>query len=81
MVILPELGNLLLLENQFRMNENGRLMQISAMYYALHRPTALAITLPDQEEEFHPEFIAINSLQHHQLQFGYHAIQTGRLHA
>ena len=81
MGILPELGNLLLLEDQYRMDENGRGMRISAMYYALHRPAALAITLPDQEEELRPEFIAINSLQHHHLQFGYHAIQTGRLHA
>ncbi len=78
MGILPELGNLLLLEEQCRLDENGRNTQLSVMYYALHRPTALAITLPKQEEELRPEFIEVANLQHNQLQFGYNAIQAGQ---
>ncbi len=76
MGIMPELGDLLLLEKQCRLDQNGRNTQLSVMYYALHRPAALAITFPEQEEELRPEFIEIASLQHRQLQFGYNAIQA-----
>jgi len=81
MGILPELGDLLLLEDQCRMDENGRGTQVSTMYYALHRPAALATALPDQEEGLQPEFVEIEGLQRQQLQFGYHAIHTGAARA
>lgn len=81
MGILPDLGDLLLLEEQCRMDKNGRGTQLSVIYYALHRPTALATTMPDQEDDLQPEFIEIDKLQHQQLQFGYRAIQTGLIRA
>ncbi len=76
MGIMPELGELLLLEEQCRSNKNGRNTQLSVMYYALHRPAALAITLPEQEKELRPEFIKIASITRQHLQFGYNAVRV-----
>ena len=82
MGILPELGDLLLLEDRFLLDKNGRGLRVSTMYYALRRPTALAATLPEQQEEdLQPEFIEIEGLQQGQLQFGYQAIHAGLTHA
>lgn len=82
MGILPKLGDLLLLEDRFLLDENGRGSRVSTLYYALRRPTALAATLPEQQyEDLQPEFIEIAGLQQGQLQFGYQAIHAGLAHA
>ena len=77
--ITPLLGPLLFIENQYR-QENGRSWQLSVLYYAVERPATASIRFPENEElPAQPEWVQLNSLDRTQFQFGYEAVQAGKL--
>jgi ADP-ribose pyrophosphatase YjhB (NUDIX family) len=78
--ITPQLGPLLFIENQYR-QENGRFWQLSVLYYGLKRPsTASILFTPPPEAPLQPEWLPLNNLGLTQFEFGYEAIQAGKLH-
>lgn len=74
--ITPLLGALLFMETQYR-QENGRFYQLSALYYAVERP--FIATLAFNPEADQPEWFPLRTLQRTQFQFGYEAVQAGKL--
>lgn len=78
--ITPDLGPLLFIENQYR-QENGRFWQLSVLYYALKRPSAASIHFATSADApIQPEWLPLNSLDLPMFEFGYEAVQAGKLH-
>lgn len=77
--ITPILGSLLFIETQYR-QENGRSFQLSALYYAIERPSIASLKFPETTDvQPQPEWMALESLERTQFQFGYEAVQAGKL--
>ncbi|NHZ72077.1 MAG: hypothetical protein GWP17_03215, partial [Aquificales bacterium] len=77
--ITPLLGPLLFIENQYR-QENGRFWQLSVLYYAIERPSTASIRFSENEElPTQPDWVQLNSLDQTQFQFGFEAVQAGKL--
>ncbi|MBK8986967.1 MAG: hypothetical protein IPM39_12970 [Chloroflexi bacterium] len=75
--ITPNLGPLLLLEDQYRWLD-GRAWRIAAMYYAVSRPFTAAIYLNETlEPDATPTWIDPDALQRDQFLFGYKAVTAG----
>lgn len=75
----PLLGPLLFVEDQYRIVAE-QAWHLSALYYALSRPTATATTLSATEEEpSYPVWVHLNNLRRNQMMFGYEAIRAGQL--
>jgi len=77
--VTPLVGPLLFVEEQYRLDEHGRAWRLSAMYYALERPSTAALTFHVEEDGPQLDMYLLDKLQRHQLQFGYEAIQAGVL--
>ncbi len=77
--ITPILGPLLFMENQYR-SENGRFWQLSVLYYALERPATASINFAENPDSpLQPEWLPLDDLARTQFQFGYEAVQAGKL--
>ncbi len=76
--ITPALGSLLFIETQYR-QENDQAWQLSALYYAIERPSLASISF-SEDTTLQPEWLPLNSLERTQFQFGYEAVQAGKLH-
>jgi hypothetical protein len=76
--ITPILGPLLYIETQYR-QENGQDWQLSTLYYAIKRSSIDSISFADTQQHY-PEWLQIDNLYRTQFQFGYEAIQAGKLH-
>lgn len=75
----PVLGPLLFVENQYR-KENDTFWQLSVLYYAVERPSTASIRFAeDPEAKTQPEWVRLDSLDRTQFQFGYQAVQAGKL--
>jgi ADP-ribose pyrophosphatase YjhB (NUDIX family) len=74
-------GPLIFLEEQYRIDETGQPWHLSAMYYAVLRPS-LAATMPveanESLEKSWASWVPLNELTREQMQFGYQAIQAAR---
>jgi len=78
--ITPVLGSMLFMETQYR-QENDQSWKLSALYYAIERPSLDSINfLEDKELQLQPEWLPLDRLNRTQFQFGYEAIQAGKLH-
>ncbi len=78
--ITPVLDSLLFIETQYR-QENNQSWKLSALYFAIERPSLASIKFPeDKELQLQPEWLSLDSLNRTQFQFGYEAIQAGKLH-
>ncbi len=75
----PKIGSMIFLEDRYLVDNDHRAWHLSALYYALQRPKTTAATLSEIDETEQPEWISLDSLQRHQMQFGFEAIQAGRL--
>lgn len=77
--VMPLLGPLLYVEEQHWLDEEGRAWHLSVLYYALDRTTSMATTLADIQGSQETEWVPLDTLQRQEMQFGYQAIQAGRL--
>jgi ADP-ribose pyrophosphatase YjhB (NUDIX family) len=78
--ITPILGPLLFIENQYRQEDN-RFWQLSALYYAIERPSTASILFSDDETlKIQPEWLQVDNLERSQFEFGYEAIQASKLY-
>jgi ADP-ribose pyrophosphatase YjhB (NUDIX family) len=71
----PRLGPMLFVEEQYVIDGEQRAWHFGVVYYALERPST-ATTLAQSNKI---EWVALDSLQRQQMQFGYEAVQAGRL--
>ena len=77
--LTPAIGSLLFVEDQYFLDEERRAWKLSAMYYGLERPLTTATTLTESEDVTQTEWVPLASLQREQFQFGYEAVQAGKL--
>jgi ADP-ribose pyrophosphatase YjhB (NUDIX family) len=77
--VTPQAGLLLLVEEQYRVDSEGRAWQLSVFYYGLTRPLAGSHSLIDFESALQPEWISLATLAPEQLQFGYEAIRLAQV--
>jgi ADP-ribose pyrophosphatase YjhB (NUDIX family) len=75
----PLLGPLLYVEEQYRLEGEDRGLRLSILYYVLERPAPGVAGLINFDQPQRPEWVSLDSLDRSQLQFGYEAIQAGRL--
>lgn len=77
--VTPVIGSLLFVEDQYFLDEERRAWKLSAMYYGLERPLTTATTLTESEEASQTQWVPLAELQREQFQFGYEAVQAGKL--
>lgn len=77
--MMPALGPLLFVEDQYRMDENGRAWHLSVLYYALERAEVTPTTFSGQPAAPAYEWIPLSALRRERMLFGFEAIQAGRL--
>lgn len=78
--ITPVVGSLLFIETQYQQEDNQS-WQLSALYYAVERPSFASISFHNEESpQIQPEWLQLDSLERTQFQFGYEAVQAGKLH-
>jgi ADP-ribose pyrophosphatase YjhB (NUDIX family) len=76
--VAPVTGPLLLVEEQYRIDAEGRAWHLSVLYYAVTRPSAGSQSLIDFENAHRPEWAALDTLTPERLQFGYDAIRLAQ---
>jgi ADP-ribose pyrophosphatase YjhB (NUDIX family) len=79
MGLTPVIGSLLFVEDQYFIDEERRAWKLSAMYYGLERPLSSATALTESEEASHTGWVPLADLKREQFQFGYEAVQAGKL--
>jgi ADP-ribose pyrophosphatase YjhB (NUDIX family) len=73
---LPQMGPVIHVEDQFRIDEEGQAWHLSILYYALDRPLGRVISMsPELGKQ--AEMVAVDELKRSQMQFGYEAVQAG----
>ncbi|MCP4362563.1 MAG: NUDIX hydrolase [Chloroflexi bacterium] len=73
--MIPKLGPMLFVEDQYIIDDERRAWHYSVLYYSLERsPTASAISDSSQTT-----WLPLDNLEREQMHFGYEAIQAGRL--
>ncbi len=77
--MMPALGLLLFVEDQYRVDENGRAWHLSVLYYALNRAEVTPTTFSGLASTPQYEWIPLSALRRERILFGYEAIQAGRL--
>ncbi|MCB9008686.1 MAG: NUDIX hydrolase [Ardenticatenaceae bacterium] len=77
--LTPVIGSLLFVEDQYFLDEERRAWKLSAMYYGLERPLTAATALTESEDASQTEWVPLADLQREQFQFGYEAVQAGKL--
>lgn len=73
--VMPELGPLLLAEERYESDSEGRGYHLAVFYYAVERLTTSMAGLVDFDNPAAPEWIPVPTLERRQLQGGYDAIQ------
>lgn len=77
--MMPALGPLLFVEDQYRVDEDGRAWHLSVLYYALNRAEVTPTTFTGISPAPQYEWIPLSALRRDRMLFGYEAIQAGRL--
>lgn len=72
----PKLGPMLYMEDQYLFDGERRAWHFAVVYYALERPSTAATLSMDSGIT---EWVPLADLDRRQMQFGYEAIQAGRL--
>ncbi len=72
------IGSLLFVEDQYFIDEERRAWKLSVLYYGLERPLAAA-PLTEAAEASQIEWVPLTDLPREQFQFGYEAVQAGKL--
>lgn len=73
--IVPRVGPLVLMEDLYQVDGDGRAWHLSAMYYWLERPSATALSLTAVDNNNRPRMILAASVDINQLKFGRQALQ------
>ncbi len=73
------LGELLLVEEKYLIDETDQPQHRSILYYALDRPQITTASLTEIKHENQPEWVDIADLKRAQLQIGFNAIMAGHL--
>jgi ADP-ribose pyrophosphatase YjhB (NUDIX family) len=76
--LAPLVGPLLFVEDQYRLDEQECAWQLSVLYYALDRPLYSTMSVSEMDL-FEANWIPLAELRRSNVQFGYDAIQAGRL--
>lgn len=77
--MIPQFGPLIFVEDMYHIDDNNKAWHISAMYYALIRSQTATTTLANLTGSAQPEWVLLTALERQQMQFGYEAIQAGKL--
>lgn len=77
----PQLGPLLHVEDDFRLDADGQAWHLTVLYYALDRPEATVATLTELESAIQPDWVPLNECRRDQFQLGYDALEAGKLRA
>lgn len=72
--ITPYVQELLLVEEQFVLDEEEQPWQLTLMYYRLSRPPVGHMGLIDFENPAKPDWVPLKNLTRQQMQFGYDAL-------
>lgn len=72
--ITPIIGDLLLVEDVYELDEERKAWHISRMYYALERPVGGREGLIDFENSARPDWVDLAKLKREHLQLGYDAV-------
>jgi ADP-ribose pyrophosphatase YjhB (NUDIX family) len=75
----PLLGPLLFVEDQYHIDDDRRAWCLSTLYYALERPMAAATLAEPDDSAVQPDWVSLDDLARHQMQYGYEAILAGKL--
>ena len=74
---LPDLTSLLYIEEQYRLDKQGRAWALSIFYYGLRRSLGSAVGLAGVAESQRPEWVPVQTLTREEMQFGYTAVMAG----
>jgi len=74
---LPELTSLLYIEEQYKLDEQGRAWALSIFYYGLRRAMGSTVGLAGVAENQRPEWVPVQTLSREEMQFGYPAVMAG----
>jgi hypothetical protein len=66
-------------EDRCWVDEEGRLWQLSVLYYALKRPTAGVAGMIDFDNAAHPEWFPLENLTREKMLLGFEAVEAGRV--
>lgn len=78
--ITPEVGQVLLIQDEYRFDEHRQPWHLAVMYFALTRPSVGRSSLIDFDNPAKPEWLVLDHLTRPQLLFGYDAIQMAYQH-
>lgn len=73
--INPVVKEMLYLEDRYLIDDDRRAWHVATLYYLIERPSATA----PLNENSPAQWVPLDALQRHAMQFGYEAIQAGRL--
>lgn len=76
--ISPTVQTLLLVRDEYRLDERGQAWRLSVSYYTLQRPPNGRSNLIDFDTAAKPEWIALAGLTRERMLFGYEAVQLAR---
>ena len=76
--IMPDVGPLLFIEDQYRMDEAGTAWKLSVLYYMIERPK-LELSFGTLEIAPTVQWHPLDTLTRDQMQFGYEAIEAAKL--
>ncbi len=73
--VVPRVGPLVLMEDLYQIDGDGRAWHLSAMYYWLERPSATSISLMALNNNLRPRLVQASDVNINQLKFGRQALQ------
>jgi ADP-ribose pyrophosphatase YjhB (NUDIX family) len=77
--VIPIIGSFLFVTEQYLVDAAQNAWREAQTYYLVERPPVVETTLPAVGTAVPPEWIRLNDLTRTQMQFGYDAVQAGRL--
>jgi ADP-ribose pyrophosphatase YjhB (NUDIX family) len=77
--MMPALGPLLFVEDQYRIDDEQCAWHLSVLYYALSRTEIAAATFSGRSAAPQYEWVPLSALKREHMMFGFEAVQTGRL--
>ncbi|MFZ0548275.1 MAG: hypothetical protein WAM60_22705 [Candidatus Promineifilaceae bacterium] len=79
--ILPIITGLLLAEDGYWLDDDGKLWQLEVLYYALKRSTAGVAGMIDFDNPARPEWFPLENLTRDKMLLGFDAVEAGRVRA
>lgn len=78
--ITPNVGSLLLVEDQYHITQDEKAWHLSMMYYAMEKPTLTTTTMGESSDpDIDTRWVPMAELDRTKLQFGWEAILAGQL--